>query len=146
MSIKKASKLLIRQISAVVITFILLWLFSRVFIFNIVVLQKPITVTITHLICLALALVISVLVKGINEPLTMIFEETIKDKARAASGLTNNVLNLIVLAFLYLFLRSFVVAVFQMFIGEHLANITYDAIFIVVGLLILYGIVKQLTE
>jgi len=153
-SIKKGSKLLVRQISAIIIVFIILWLVGRVFsaelnrivIVDTTVMGKPISLNVTQLASLILVLIMAVLIKGMGEPLSLIYQEALKSKAPIASGVTDNILNLVVIAILYMFLRSLVTSLMVVMLEERIANIIYDLIFIIAGLATVYGIIKKLTE
>ncbi len=149
MSAKIGAKALIRQISAIVITFILWWLIRVVFyqpLSSITLVEKP-TIILPDGLAILLAIVIAGLIKGIGGPLDSIYRESIPDKARAASGVTNSILDLAVVAILYVALRGPVIEVIRLFTPlANVANVVYDLAFIVIGLLILYGIVKTLTE
>jgi len=149
MSAKSGAKALVRQISAIVITFILWWLIRVVFyqpLSSIMLVRRP-AVTLPDGLAILLAIVIAGLVKGIGGPLESIYRESIPEKAKAASGMTDSILDLAALAILYVALRSPVIEVIKLFTPlANVANVIYDLAFIVVGLLILYGIVKTLTE
>ncbi len=113
---------------------------------GIVLVTKP-HITLPDGLAVLLAVVIAGLVKGLGGPLESIYRESIPNKARAASGVTGSLLDLAALAVLYVALRSPVVEILKLYPQvANVANVIYDLAFIVVGLLIIYGIIKVLTE
>lgn len=61
--------------------------------------------------------------------------------------MTDSILDLAVVAILYVALRGPVIELIKLFTPlANVANVVYDLAFIVIGLLVLYGIVKTLTE
>ncbi len=149
MSARSGAKQLVRQISAIVIAFILWWILRVVFydqLSGIVIVARP-HITLPDGLAVLLAIVIAGLVKGLGGPLESIYRESIPSKARTASGVTGSLLDLVALAILYVALRSPVVEIIKLYPQvAGVANVIYDLAFIVVGLLILYGVIKVLTE
>ncbi|RLG50024.1 MAG: hypothetical protein DRN96_08660 [Thermoproteota archaeon] len=142
---EKGAKLLVRQIAAIVIAFIILWVVSRVLVIEEVVLREPVQVRVVDLAKLLMALIVAGLIKGLGGPLSEIYHEAAPSKAEAISGVTDNILNIVALAILYMFLRELAVAVLQLFLPARTANVAYDLVFIIAGLLIVYSIVKAAT-
>ena len=146
MSARSGAKQLVRQISAIVIAFILWWILRVVFydqLSGVVLVSKP-HITLPDGLAVLLAVVIAGLVKGLRGPLESIYKESIPSKARTV---TRSLLDLVTLAILYVALRSPVVEILKLYPQvASVANVIYDLAFIVVGLLILYGVIKVLTE
>ncbi len=146
MSVKEGSKLLVRQISAIVITFILLWVFMKVYVISTIVIPL-LGVTVSDVIVVLLALIMAGLIKGLGRPLSMIYEESIPEKAELVSDITGHILNLVDLSVLYIYLRNILVRALGIYIGQTVnPGIIYDVVFLIVGLLIVYSIIKILTR
>jgi len=145
-SVKEGSKLLVRQISAIVITFVLLWLFMRVYIIDSILIPL-LGITVSDVIVVLLALIMAGLIKGLGRPLSMIYEESLPERAQVVSDITDHILNLVDLSVLYIYLRNMLVRILEIYIGQA-ANpeIIYDVIFLIVGLLMVYSIIKILTR
>jgi hypothetical protein len=145
-SVKEGSKLLVRQISAIVITFILLWVFMKIYRIDSIVIPL-LGITVSDVVIVILALIMAGLVRGLEKPLSMIYEESIPERAEIVSDVTGHILNLVDLAVLYIYLRSVLVRALGLYIGGVVSpEIIYDVIFLIVGLLIVYGIIKILTR
>ncbi|RLG39496.1 MAG: hypothetical protein DRO05_08645 [Thermoproteota archaeon] len=146
MSAKEGSKLLVRQISAIIITFILLWVFMRVYRIDSIVIPL-LGITVSDVIVVLLALIMAGLIKGLGKPLSMIYEESIPERAYVVSDVTGHMLNLVDLAVLYIYLRGVLLKVLGLYIGKVVnPEIIYDVVFLIVGLLIVYSIIKILTR
>ncbi len=152
MSIKEGSKLLVRQISAIVITTILIWIFARIYKIEYPLITSLEDVWISDVIVVLLALIMAVLIKGLSKPMSMIYEESLPGKVEVVSEVTGHVLDLVNLAVLYIFLRKIVESVLDLYIRKivpelgQLPGIIYDVAFIIAGLLIVYSIIKILTR
>ena len=154
MGIKRGSKLLLRQISAIVIVFIILWLVSRVFyaelhqipVVSCTVMGERVFVSVAQTLSLILVLIVSGLIVGLKRPLDMIYGEALREKAGLVSAVTGHILSLVVIAVLYVFLRGLVTSLLGLVIGSRIADIAYDLVFIVAGLGVVYAIVRRLTE
>ncbi len=146
MAVKEGSKLLVRQISAIVISFILLWLFIKVYRIDIVAIPL-LKITISDVIVLLLALIMIGLIKGLAKPLSMIYEESIPEKAEVVSDVTGNLLNLACLSVLYIYLKGVILSVLEHYVGGVVnPDMIYDVVFLILGLLMVYGIIKILTR
>ncbi|HIE24326.1 MAG TPA: hypothetical protein EYP68_08885 [Candidatus Korarchaeota archaeon] len=146
MSVKEGSKLLVRQISAIVITFILLWVFMKVYVIS-TILIPLLGVTVSDVIVVLLAIIMAGLIKGLGRPLSMIYEESIPEKVELVSDITGHILNLVDLSVLYIYLRNILVRALGIYIGQIVnPGIIYDVVFLIVGLLIIYSIIKILTR
>lgn len=146
MSVKEGSKLLVRQISAIVITFILLWVFMKVYVIS-TILIPLLGVTVSDVIVVLLAIIMAGLIKGLGRPLSMIYEESIPEKVELVSDITGHILNLVDLSVLYIYLRNILVRALGIYIGQIVnPGIIYDVVFLIVGLLIVYSIIKILTR
>jgi len=145
-SVKEGSKLLVRQISAIVITFILLWVFMKVYVIS-TILIPLLGVTVSDVIVVLLAIIMAGLIKGLGRPLSMIYEESIPEKVELVSDITGHILNLVDLSVLYIYLRNILVRALGIYIGQIVnPGIIYDVVFLIVGLLIVYSIIKILTR
>jgi len=146
MSAREGSKLLVRQISAIIITFILLWLFMKVYVIKSIVIPL-LGITVSDVIVVLLALIMAVLVKGLGKPLSMIYEESLPERAEVVSDITDHILNLVDLSVLYIYLKNILVRILGIYIGQTVnPEIIYDVIFLIVGLLMVYSIIKILTK
>ncbi len=146
MSVKEGSKLLVRQISAIVITFILLWVFMKVYRIDGIIIPL-LGITISDVIVVLLALIMAGLIKGLGRPLSMIYEESLPERSEVISDVTGHILNLVNLAVLYIYLRTILVRALGLYIGGVVGpEIIYDVVFLIIGLLIVYSIIKILTR
>jgi len=77
----------------------------------------------------------------------MIYEESLPERAQVVSDITDHILNLVDLSVLYIYLRNMLVRILEIYIGQA-ANpeIIYDVVFLIVGLLMVYSIIKILTR
>lgn len=142
---ERGAKLLVRQIAAIVIAFIILWVISRVLVVEEVILRRPVEIRVVDIAKLLMALVVAGLIKGLGGPLSEMYYEAMPSKAEAISGVTDNILSIVALAILYVFLRELAVTALRLILPAHTANVVYDLVFIIIGLLLVYGIVKAAT-
>jgi len=118
----------------------------KVYVINTIVIPL-LGVTVSDVIVVLLALIMAGLIKGLGRPLSMIYEESLPEKAELVSDITGHILNLVDLSVLYIYLRNILVRTLGIYIGQTVnPGIIYDVVFLIVGLLVVYGIIKILTR
>lgn len=145
MTDREAVKSLIRIISAIVIATVITWIFARVYVIDIEILHTP-SITASQAITLILSFVLVGLILELQPPLNLIYKESLGEKSVIAGQITQQLLRIVCLATLYIFIKPIAINILILGLPQHTSNIIYDAIFIVIILLIVYNIIKILTR
>ena len=137
-------KLIIRQIVATLLCLIVLWTLSSVLVIGEKLPGTPITVG--DVLRILAALVLCYLVYGFLGPLFQLYANYLGSKAPVAVAVTRNLLLLVVLAILYGQFKGLAIAAAAPYLARRTASIAYDIVFLIAGVLVTYGIVKELTR
>jgi len=141
--VEKPGREVVRQAVAVMLTALLTWVFSRFFIHRLStpILSSPVPLTLGEAVQLGLMVVLAWLIVGMSGPLRELYK-THMEKWEAASSVTSNLLKIPALLVLYWAFEGIVVALLSLFIEPDLAQAFYELFFLLVGIVILYSLIK----
>jgi len=142
--VEKPGREVIRQAVAVMLTALLAWVFSRFFMsrFSTPILSSPVPLTLGEALQMGLMVVLAWLIVGMGGPLRELYK-THMERWEAASGVTSNLLKIPALLVLYWAFEGIVVALLSLFIEPGLAQASYELFFLLVGIIIVYSLIKS---
>ena len=138
-------KMLIRDIAALLLLLILYWAFSSLYSFPQVLSARPF-ITLGDVIRAILVLVAIFILYALMDPLTMLYSATFRRRYRLAVSITSKLITIAVLAVAYFGFKSILVNVLCLLTARSTAAKIYDVAFLIAVVLVVYGIIKELTK
>lgn len=145
MSIRASLKLLIRQLSAILLTVVLLWAFSTILVIDKVLVPYP-RITVSDLITLGISLLLAAMLIQLVSPLSVLYSAYFSKHSVIIAAITQKLLYLAALAVVYLGAKALLLRILKLSLDPRTSSIVYDAVFLVIGIFLVYDVIKDVTE